>query len=90
MMAVIGAEELFRVEWVQEIIFLKNAAGSQLRDVAIIHILLLLPERAKFSCSPHVDPSATCLVLVWVVYANFHLNEKNQNLKTVGNGAGSN
>lgn len=58
-MAVIGAEELFRVEWVQEIIFLKNAAGSQLRDVVIICILQLLPERAKFSCSPHVDQSAT-------------------------------
>lgn len=73
-MAVIGAEELFWVEWVQEIIFLQNAAGSQLRDVAIIYILQLLPERAKFSCSPHVDQSATWVVLVWVVFANFHLN----------------
>lgn len=58
-MAVIGAEELFRVEWAQEIIFLKNAAGSQLRDVVIICILQLLPERAKFACSPHTDQSAT-------------------------------
>lgn len=54
-MAVIGVEELFCLEWVQEMIFLKYAAGSQLRDVAIICILQL----QKFSCSPHVDQSAT-------------------------------